>query len=235
MKHALPAIAALSLLTAFTLPAVAQEAKPPLGFGARAANVLTIDEFAGVYRESISTPSQKGGDDSGVLYVGSHAGLYAINETTRFGYHRFLTPEISLGLGVHYGDRDLTFLGTAVGNGNETTLGVSPRIGFVFAANETGAFWFRFGFDYYHYSFSDDLSAWDFGPGVELFYVYTPFEHFGITFGPTLELGLAGNVDVPDVDCAEIGGSPPTCTNSTSSTPIRRRTFGVAIGFLFDL
>src|SRR5439155_12797542 len=103
-------------------------------FGARAQNVVAIDEMIGFYRETVSFPDNSNGDESGWLRVGSHDGIYALNESTRFGYHRFVTPEISLGTGFHYASRDVTagYIVAAKYAGKVTTIGFSPRVGFVF-------------------------------------------------------------------------------------------------------
>jgi hypothetical protein len=204
----------------------AQEAAP---FGARADNIIVVDELVGVYRETISHPDASNSSESGLIRVGSHAGAFALNETTRFGYHRMLTPTISLGTGIHFLSRDISF---ELGSGKETILGVSPRIGFVFAPSTSGALWLRVGFQYYHRSLGDNDTAWDMGPGAELFYVITPFEHFGITLGPTVELQLAGNESHSTQVCGITGGG---CVTTSRDEAVRRYTFGLALGFLFDL
>lgn len=226
-RRLLPLFAACAIAVSFGGEASAQTAAS--GFGTRAENVLVIDEFAGFYRETVYSPDDPKSDEIGWWRFGSHTGFFGINQTTRFGYHRFVAPNISVGAGLHFIDHDQSSIVT-----RQSVLGLSPRVGFVFASSEGGALWLRFGFQYHHYSLQGDVTAWELGPGVELFYVITPFEHFGITLGPTMELGLAGNYTTKSTVCGA-GPGAPGCTTVDHDVALRRRTFGFAVGFLFDL
>jgi hypothetical protein len=228
LSLSLLAVAATVGLASLASNANAQEAAPGAPFGTRAQNVLAVDEIAGFFRETYSYPDANNSSETGLIRFGSHTGVLGLNETVRFGYHRFIAPDVSLGAGLHYLSRDI---GLEIGSGNETTVGISPRIGFVFAATSAGALWFRVGFQYYHHSIGDNSSAWELGPGAELFYVVTPFDHFGITIGPVVELQLAGKESQTSQVCTGTGG----CVSTSKDQNVRRYTFGLALGFLFDL
>ena len=207
-------------VSASTLAAVSFAAADGPSFGARAHTVLVLDNLAGVMNETYGTTDNP--TEEGITTFGSGTGLYAFNVVTRFGVHQFIGDTVSLGAGIHYSDRaagSLERLGRSA-----TIIAFAPRVGFAIPLSGTSAFWFRIGGTYLHASYSGDAgNSHDVMLGSELYYVYTPVEHFGITLGPVIEVGIDGAF-------TSTSRSGPDRTQST-----RRRMFGLAFGFLFDL
>jgi hypothetical protein len=215
---------ALVAVVAMASTSDAQESKPtPQSFGARSSVVVTLDDFIGVFRETVYSPDATNTSEQGGLFFGTHTGALSFAETARLGVHAFVAPWLSLGTGLHASMHESADTAPLTGN----VLGVSPRIGFVAGTSPQSAFWFRVGVQYYHHDYGDKGSAWDFGPGIEVLYVYTPHSHFGVTFGPVMELDLAGNLERKSTGFA----FGPAVTTETA---FRRRMFGLALGFLFD-
>jgi hypothetical protein len=188
-------------------------------FGARAHTVLVLDNLAGVMHESLGSTSSS--DDNGLTTVGSGPGVFSYGVVTRFGVHQFVNDTLSLGGAIHYSDRSVALLGF----GSATIVAIAPRVGFVVPVSDSGAFWFRAGVTYTHMSFGGDRgSLSDLMVGGEIYYVYTPVEHFGITIGPMLEYGVSGKYTRK----SSSGGSE-------TSIDTKHSLYGLAFGFLFDL
>lgn len=228
MKRIAFVISAL-LLVATPRAAQAQSAKP---FGERAHTVIVVDNLAGAMHSSFKLSNDSSSSsgtsntaDDGITGIGTSSGVYALSPISRFGVHQFVGGGVSLGLGVHWSYHSASLSGP----GGTTLLGLSPRIGFAIPLNDTTALWLRVGVTYLHYDYSGVLGAseYDVMPGGELFLVYTPVPHFGITFGPTAEIGVAGKFSFSGSVFGN-GATPPDLT-------VRRKMYGLSVGFLFDL
>jgi hypothetical protein len=188
-------------------------------FGGRAHTVLVLDNLAGAMNSTYGTKDDP--TERGISSFGTAAGIYAYSVVTRFGVHQFVTDSISLGGGFHYSDRGASLDSLGIGS---TIFALSPRVGVSVPISDTSAFWFRAGVTYLHSSYKNSAgSSYDLMLGGEIYYVYTPVEHFGITLGPVIEWGVAGSLT-----------RKSTTTGAESSVDTRRRMFGVAFGFLFD-
>jgi hypothetical protein len=215
MRHKLLA----SLLAVIALPIAlpispAHAADGGGTLGERAPLVLVVDHLAGVVRTSAVNPDR---DDVEISTNegGTKTRAYAITPLARLGVHYFVTPNISLGAGVHWWTGAVgTFFSE-----KQTVLGISPRVGFAVPVGSDSAIWIRGGVTYLHISSDDgDVSENDLAIGGEVQYVSTPVSHFGWMLGPTIEWGVSGEVEPERGD----------------SRKIRRRMIGLTFGVLFD-
>lgn len=206
----------LPLLALFTVGTISVAAPTEaraddLPFGARARTVLVVDHLIGVSRASVSEVDD---DDSfHVTTVGSGITVAPFAGTSLvFGVHQFVTDSVSIGAGLQYA--------YASGSTSKyTVLGFQPRIGFAVPVSPASAFWFRAGGGYTHWDYEGDATENDWSVGGEIFYVYTPVSHFGVTFGPMIDHTLSAKFK----------------TDRGSESKLQRTVFGATMGLLFDL
>jgi hypothetical protein len=78
-----------------------------------------------------------------------------------------------------------------------TYWGVAPRIGYIIPMGDTLSFWPRAGVEYHHVSSSDvgqgSGSIEQFSAEVEALLVISPWNHFGFTVGPTVDIPISGS------------------------------------------
>jgi hypothetical protein len=124
-------------------------------------------------------------------------------DVPRFAFDIFVIDSLSLGGSVsyvQYNDEDH--------NGDEvdyTDFLFSPRVGYVIMFTDKFGFWPRGGLTYHSGSVDPDgprneqsEHGWAFT--AEAMFVWTPVEHFGFGFGPTLDIDFAGRTNLPDDD-----------------------------------
>ncbi len=75
-----------------------------------------------------------------------------------------------------------------------STFLFAPRVGYVWGLSDSFSFWLRGGLSY-HSAHDTDANETGLGLTLEPTFVLTPVEHFGIVFGPTLDLDVTGDVD----------------------------------------
>lgn len=198
---------ALFALALIAVPSAAH-ADEPAPFGARAPNVLSVDNLLGA-TYSVAGDSN---DDYEIAAVGSHPLMLElfVSPQTRLGYHRFLNDTVSLGTG-------LTWY-AAGGSIGFTLLGVSPRIGVTFPLSSGLSLWVRAGGGYAHWSYQGDASENDWSLGAEAYLVGTPVSHFGWTFGPMVDVTVSGKYKT-----------------ERSESKVHRNVYGLTFGFFFDL
>ncbi len=80
------------------------------------------------------------------------------------------------------------------GNPDYSTFLLAPRVGYVWGLSNTFSFWLRGGLSY-HSAHDTDGNETGLGLTFEPTFVFTPVDHFGIVFGPTLDLDVTGDVD----------------------------------------
>lgn len=68
----------------------------------------------------------------------------------------------------------------------------APRVGYIWGLSDVFSFWLRGGISYHSNTGGHENGL---GLTVEPTFVLMPAEHFGIVFGPTLDLDLVGGVD----------------------------------------
>jgi hypothetical protein len=190
-------------------------------FGDRAPNVVVVDHMIGFVHVARVFP-----DLGGDTFSGNYFGVMGVAPIARVGYHRIVARRVSIGLGVHYADQSAA--PGQVSGSPVKTWGLSPRIGFVLPLHRLLAIWLRGGVTYLSSSqpgttdfvagkSTPDESDWTLSLGAEAQAVFTPIEHVGFTFGPTIEWGIAGHL-----------------TQGTQDHPLRWRLYGVTFGLLVD-
>ena len=113
------------------------------------------------------------------------------------GISRFAVSPYHLArLGVDYFVIDNLSVGGSIGFGlvdpegaRNTTSGamIAPRVGYALEFSKVFGFWPRGGFTYRNFG-SDEEFAFT----LEAMFYAAPVEHFAITFGPLMDLGIAG-------------------------------------------
>ena len=78
-----------------------------------------------------------------------------------------------------------------------TYWGFAPRVGYIVPLGHLLALWPRVGVEYHNVSSSTvsgtvSPSVWQFAFEAEAMFVVFPWNHFGFTFGPTVDVPLAG-------------------------------------------
>lgn len=165
----LPTAGALAALL-IASPAEAQR------FGRRGDLSFGADRLMGLY-----IGNRDGGDrlslGLGGAVPGSHPYL-----TPRLGIDYLVIDHLSVG-----GSFALWYVDGRHGNDDEFGVLLYPRVGGVFNFGDHFGIWPRGGFTFR--SFYDD----EFALTAELPFFATPTDHFGFTFGPTVDVGLAGD------------------------------------------
>lgn len=123
----------------------------------------------------------------------------------RLGFDVFIIDHLSLGGSFGFAtwdnDEDRTNL---TGNGNRNTQTqetkstlflVSPRVGYAVMFGDVVGIWPRGGLTYYSQTDSNgnDVNEHSFALTLEFHLVIVPLEHVGITLGPVIDIGFAGN------------------------------------------
>jgi hypothetical protein len=132
-------------------------------------------------------------------------GLRSPFDTPRFAFDIFVIDSLSVGGAiayVQYTDEDE--------DGDDTKYTdfiFSPRVGYLIMFSDKFGFWPRGGFTYHSGSIDYDGPRKDSESGfaftAEAMFVWTPVEHFGFAFGPTLDIDFTGEADPdpgPDFD-----------------------------------
>jgi len=180
MSRGLAFIGFLLATCALATPARAQDAP----FSQRGHVVIVLDNLAGFVHAEASQPNVPNSSN------GQNAwGVNPFSPIARFGVHGFIGDSgLSLGGGLIYTDTDQSYFQQPAG----TLFGLAPRIGYAIPFNTTLALWIRAGFTYLEEGLSAGGNVWQFSPAGEVYLVITPVSHFGITLGPWVEVGVAG-------------------------------------------
>jgi hypothetical protein len=222
-KTLLGAVAALAVLPR---AALADEAAP---FPDRAHVAVVLDNLAGFVNTNTSYPnSNTPRQDNGSNVFG----WFPATPVARFGVHGFFGG-LTLGGGILYSHQDFELGLGSLGNDRSgtTLLGVAPRVGYAVAIGPTTALWLRGGFTYVSSSDSNDNGgSWQFSPGGEVYLVYAPVPHFGLTLGPFAEIGVAGKNTFCSGNTAGGIGGASACTDQD----VRQRYLGFTFGVLAD-
>ena len=202
----------LGVLTA----AGSASADEPAGFANQGQFIFSADRLFSLF----SYEDQKSGPDSATTSVSStHLGLFAgVNTGTVFTVPRLaldytVTPNITVGgsafiLGTLGGSTTTTNGSMSVSESNDkvTAWGLAPRAGYILPITDTFSFWGRLGFSYISSPVSPastttngttttpaSTTVSEFDIDVEPMFVFSPVNHFGFVFGPTLDIPLTGS------------------------------------------
>jgi hypothetical protein len=124
--------------------------------------------------------------------------LFALGAGPTFGAHPYTTPR----LGIDFFVIDHLSIGGSLafwalsdgdddgpGNNDNDFTGflLYPRVGYALSFNDTFGFWPRGGLTFRTIEGNDEVAL-----SFEANFFAIPVQHFGISFGPTLDVGLAG-------------------------------------------
>jgi hypothetical protein len=102
----------------------------------------------------------------------------------RLGVDYFVIDNLSIGAALGFSDIDRDHQRSYSG------AIVAPRVGYALEFNKTFGFWPRGGFTYRTFGGDEEFAL-----TLEAMFYAAPIEHFAITFGPLMDLGLAGTLD----------------------------------------
>jgi hypothetical protein len=102
----------------------------------------------------------------------------------RLGVDYFVIDSLSIGGSLGFGDVDF--------GGNRSFSGamIAPRVGYTIEFSKVFGFWPRGGFTYRNFGGDEEFAF-----TLEAMFYAAPVEHFAITFGPLMDLGIAGTRD----------------------------------------
>ena len=188
------------------------------------------------------------GQSSGLNFSGDATSAGGPSLTPRLGLDVFVASGFSIGGAIMY----TTASGTTEGTDTTTVAGMPamvvrdpeedqptsnllvlhPRVGYGYALSPSFAIWPRLGFAYARYGVNVDppdpmdpetditISIMD--VTVEGLLAVTPVPNVAILFGPFVDIGVGGSVDIEQ--------SPPDPTPSTTETDVNYTTFGLTAG-----
>ncbi len=208
-------VAALLLLG---VDAHAQQSQPQgRGFSEQYPAVLTFENFGGAMYERAKTPGEKAGESTA---VGTFTSFLPLNQPLpQLGFHYFVAPPLSVGMGIHYSDRDIY----------GSTFEIEPRVGVAFPIESGTAFWLRGGITYFNYSFST-LGKETFSgvaPGGEALLVLQPVDHFGFLVGARCLVSVGAKAKVEGISF----GSASTPSTTTDFSMLQA---GLTVGIMSD-
>ena len=183
MRKASTVVCALALgLAGATIvrPASAQ------AFGNQGDLAFSAERFMGVYfyDEPPGGPGPQNNSSSthigiGIAPIGASTSPYLL---PRLGVDYFVIDSLSIGGSLGFGDFDPD-------GANNSTSGaiISPRVGYALEFSKVFGFWPRGGFTYRNFGSNEEFAL-----TLEAMFYAAPVEHFAITFGPLMDLGIAG-------------------------------------------
>ncbi len=175
----------ISLVSASATTNARAEAETPkkaaAGFGKRGTFLIAVDNVLGFEVEKF------GRDEEGSSNMGSFPGVFG----PRLGLHGAFSSGVTLGSNL-----GLSLLRASQGSGDGSgflAFQVSPRVGYAGSVSSSLGFWLRAGPSFRVVMPDGDDATVLAGLGGELFLVATPVDHFGVMFGPTCDVGVAGD------------------------------------------
>jgi hypothetical protein len=161
--------------------------KPPrLGFGQRSSFVFSVQDVFGFVSEE--TTSQQTVSENRTSSLDTK-GFFPVAYGPRLGFDGIAKS------GLSYGTR---FTGWRAANPNADDAGsmlfleLGPRLGWATASNETIGFWLRGG-PLFLFLAGSDTSKIAIDATIEGFLVVTPVDHFGLLFGPSIDIPIYGS------------------------------------------
>lgn len=176
------------LVLSVPIPAAAADVDgpPQKGFGQRASFVFGVDNVVGFASERVGN----GDKESSVDFSGIFPGYFG----PRIGLHGIFSNGVTLGVNLGATFARLGSDGRDSENRFVTTL--APRIGYASSLKPTVGYWLRLGpsFRMIWPKRETDREI-HVGLGFEALGVVTPVEHFGVTVGPMIDVGVFGDRD----------------------------------------
>jgi hypothetical protein len=181
MRKASSLVCALVLgLAGATLarPAAAQ------AFGNKHDMLFSAERLMGVYflDESQGGPGPQNSSSThiglGIAPNGASRSPYLL---PRLGFDYFVIDNLSIGGSLGFGDYD------PEGGDAQSGALVAPRVGYALEFSKVIGFWPRGGFTYRNFGRDEEFAL-----TLEAMFYAAPVEHFAITFGPLMDLGIAG-------------------------------------------
>jgi hypothetical protein len=115
-----------------------------------------------------------------------------------------------------------------------TYWGLAPRVGYIVALGHVVSFWPRAGVEYHNVSSSTfngsaSPSVTEFAVEGEAMFVISPWNHFGFTVGPTIDVPVTGKSTSASAVATGTGTTGPATPTSVNSTMFQ---VGVSAGML---
>lgn len=183
-----------TLLTSAFVAAPAAAAGPD-EFGAQGVAALFGERLFGIHFSRVRQELPNGNsvnvsDTSIQLGWTGGRGLYSPFEIPRVGFDYFIIDSLSLGGSLGYASSNVES-----GNNDQDNEAFifAPRVGYAIMFTPVIGFWPRGGFTYH--STDDDPGGDDSGMAftAEAMFILAPVPHFGILFGPTLDIDFTGD------------------------------------------
>jgi hypothetical protein len=173
MRKAFSLLGALALgiaATTMARPAAAQ------AFGNQGDIAFSAERMMGIYFYDEGDSSTHIG--LGIAPIGASASPYLL---PRLGVDYFIIDNLSIGGSLGFGDFDPEH-----GRATSGAL-INPRVGYAIEFNRTFGFWPRGGFTYRNFGDNQEFAF-----TLEAMFYAAPVEHFAVTFGPLMDIGIAG-------------------------------------------
>jgi hypothetical protein len=207
-----------ALLVSVTLAATPASAQTPASFGGKGSLVLSAERLFG-YDYSTNSGFLTGNQSSSTTTFSLVTSPFGV-VTSNFGFARlafdgFVTDTLSLGGAVSY------FSSSVTQGGRTTDLSgvlVAPRIGFAVGFSRVVSLWGRGGISYLSVETTATKTSL-FALTLEAPLVFSLSEHFALTLGPTLDVGLSGT-------------RTTTVGPVSTSTDVKGNDFGVQFGMM---
>jgi hypothetical protein len=194
------------------------EGKP---FSTEYPSVLTFENFGGAMYMSDKTGS---GDKNEATTVGTFTSFVPLSQPLpQIGFHYFVAPPISVGLGFHYSDRDLF----------GKSLELAPRVGVAVPFDSGTALWLRGGITYFSYEFGflGKTTFSGIAPGAEALFVLQPVDHFGFMVGARFLIATGAKAEA---DVTTFNSATGASSSSTQKTDFDMMQAGITVGILTD-
>jgi hypothetical protein len=184
-------------------PALAQET-----FGKQGHLAIGADRLFGIHFTHLEVENPGPGDDFEYDQTGFGLGWRGRGARSPFDQARlaidyFVIDSLSIGGSIayaSYNDDD----DDDDDEDDHSDFLFSPRVGYVIMFTDLFGFWPRGGFTYHSRSQDDDAFVEDdengFAFTAEAMFVWTPVDHLGFSFGPTLDWDLTGERETPGQD-----------------------------------
>jgi hypothetical protein len=162
-------------------PAWARSAEPFVPFAKGGSVSLAVERLFGF---NYLSPSEGNSITSfSLLGAGGLEAGAAPYSIPRVAFDYFLVDGLSIGLSTAFA------VYSPQGADSTTEFAFYPRIGYALRLHDVLHVWPRFGISYLHNSSGD--GSYLMAMTMEVMLVVTPVRHFGFTFGPNVDIGLA--------------------------------------------
>ena len=202
---------AVATVLAYAAAANAEEGQGPHRFGAKgfivsAERLIPLTSYESVKTtQSDGTSETKSSLSLGLLSNAPYASFGTFYNLPRLAFDWLPIPNLTLG-GAIWAYTQLTSTDSrSPGNGSSTSndqpkvtyWGLAPRIGYVVRLGDVVSLWPRAGVEYHNVSASSvagsvSPSIDQFALDADVLLVISPWNHFGFTVGPTVDIPLSG-------------------------------------------